>query len=249
MTGRVKDAAREILPSRTLAPEERLGIYAEMYFLRLRDALVNDYPALRALLGAGGFEKLARAYLAKHPSRHPSLNRLGDRLPGYLARKTVRVPRRALLHDVARLELAVTEVFDEKRDATLDAKALEGIAPEAWAAARFELIAASRLLALDHRVNALVTAARREEPLPAVQKKKKKSFLVVYRKDYVVWRLELEEAAYRILEALARGVPLGRAIALSKIDDPERVFAWFQEWRKDGLFASVSFPRKKRKRR
>ena len=131
LNGPVKDAGREILPSRTLEPNERLEIYSGMFPLRMREALNADFPAVRALLGGDGFERLVRAYVKKHPSRHPSLNHLGDHLPRFLG-GTARVPRKALVRDVARLELAMTEVFDEKRAEPLDSKGLAKVPPEAW---------------------------------------------------------------------------------------------------------------------
>ena len=46
-----------ILPSTTLRPEERLGIYHGMYPLRMRDALAGDYPGLEHFLGEEGFAR------------------------------------------------------------------------------------------------------------------------------------------------------------------------------------------------
>jgi hypothetical protein len=57
-----------------------------MYFARLHDCLVSDFPALRLLLGPAGFERLARAYVAARPPRSWTLNVLGWRLPAFLAR-------------------------------------------------------------------------------------------------------------------------------------------------------------------
>lgn len=245
MSGATKDAKDEILPSKTLAPEQRLELYSEMYFLRLHEALVADFPTLVALLGAGEFEKLARAYVTKHPSSHPSLNRLGDRLPAFVA-GPAKVKKKALLHDVARLELAMSEVFDAPRAVPLDTDALARVAPEAWAQARLRLAPAFRLLALDHVVNPLVTAVRREEKLPAATKKK--SWVAVYRKDYAVWRMDLTEPMFRVLAAFARGATLEKAIAASRVADPTVVFAWFQDWRNEGFFTDIEVPKKPRKR-
>ncbi|MFI5181634.1 MAG: putative DNA-binding domain-containing protein, partial [Thermoanaerobaculia bacterium] len=101
---------KALRPSRRLSAVDRIGIYQGMYLLRMREALAADYPGLAHALGEGGFSEFVRAYVARHPSRSYTLNRLGDHVPGYLARS--KRPDRAFLADLARLELAVTRVFD-----------------------------------------------------------------------------------------------------------------------------------------
>ena len=75
-----------VAPGRKLDPTEQLGIYADMYFYRLRDCLAEDFPRLASHLGEVGFHNLVTDYLWAHPSEHPSLRELGRRLPGFLAR-------------------------------------------------------------------------------------------------------------------------------------------------------------------
>ena len=117
---------REILPSRTLAPARAARVYAGMYFVRLHDASASDYPVVRQILGAAAFEKLARAYVTKFPSRATRSTTSATNLPEFLASKNVRVPRRALLRDVARLELAMAGVFDAEPSPELDAEGARG---------------------------------------------------------------------------------------------------------------------------
>jgi hypothetical protein len=237
VTGETADAEREILPSKSLAPSERLQVYSGMYPMRMRDAMQTDYPTIRAILGDDAFWDLVQAYVKKFPSKHPSLNRLGDHFPRFLAGK-VHVPRRALLQDVATVELAMTEAFDERHCEPLDFSVLAKVPPEAWEKARFELVPASRLVTVSHAVNSLITAARREEPLPLVVPRKKTS-MVVYRKDYAVWRMDLRPQAFALLSALAEGAPLGKAITASKLEDRTQVFEIFKELKGEKLFAAV----------
>src|SRR5262245_16359492 len=127
-------ARARVLPSATLRPEERLAIYARMYVSRLHDCLADDYAAVAAVLGEAGFARLVRAYLLRHPSRHYSLPALGRRLPEFL--RTAAVPRRALLTDLARLELAMNEVFHAPAAAALDGAALAAVPPALWPRAK-----------------------------------------------------------------------------------------------------------------
>ena len=52
-----------------------LDVYRDGYALRLIEALTNDYPGLMAMAGPADFDHMARAYIANHPSRHPSKRR------------------------------------------------------------------------------------------------------------------------------------------------------------------------------
>src|SRR5207245_9329882 len=121
-----------VLPSRSLAPSERVGIYQGMYLLRMEEALESDYPALKRFLGPRGFRALVRDYVASFPSRSYTLNRLGDHLPAFVLTAIGR-RHRGFCHDLARLELAMTEVFDAVETPTLSAEAVAAVRAEAWA--------------------------------------------------------------------------------------------------------------------
>ena len=69
--------ADAVVPGAALDSRERLGIYADAYASRLLDVLREDFPRVAALLGDHRFEHLAREYLARHPSEHPSVRHLG----------------------------------------------------------------------------------------------------------------------------------------------------------------------------
>jgi hypothetical protein len=238
-----KAAAAEILPSRHLAPEDRLGIYSEMYFLRLHDCLVEDYPAVVKLAGGPAFGRLARAYLKTFPSRHYSLNVLGRKLPEFLD-GPVRIPRRAVLADVARVERAISESFDAEVSPSLAPADLALIPPAAWESGRIRLTESLRLLALSHRANAIVSACRQDTPLPPLGRAK--SWVAVYRKEWTVWRMDLTEAMHAVLSALHEGDPLGRALAQGAESFPgsaeemqAEVHRWFREWATEGLFVAL----------
>src|SRR5258708_15649257 len=91
----LKGASRLIIPSQTLTPEQRLGIYRDMYLSRMYDALASDYPYVEHFLGDRGFYLLIAAYVEKCPSRSYTLNRLGDQFPEFIAASTI--PRRDFL--------------------------------------------------------------------------------------------------------------------------------------------------------
>jgi hypothetical protein len=106
-------AASYIKPNCLLSSFERLEIYNRQYWFRVIDAVSEDFPALRAVLGQEKFDLLVLAYLRENPSTSFTLRNLGARLPAWLASyPALAGPQHALAVDVARLEWAYIEAFD-----------------------------------------------------------------------------------------------------------------------------------------
>ena len=232
-----------ILPSRTLTPVERVGVYHGMYLLRMHDCLASDYEALRHFLGDDGFFDLVRGYVQVHPSRSYSLNRLGDHLPEYLE-TAPGIKRLGFCVDLARLERAVAQIFDAPEASPLSESVLASVPEEAWERARLRTIPGFELLALRYPVNAYLQTVRDEShdhPKPRI----KNSWVAVYRRDYSVWRLDLTRPAHDLLADLHGGKPLGEAIAAAlakgsrKTPTADELFSWFRQWVSGGMFAAV----------
>jgi hypothetical protein len=231
-----------ILPSATLDPVQRLGIYHAMYPLRMEEALATDYPALKHFLGEAEFFELARGYAQAFPSRSFTLNPFGRRLPEHLLAAPVR--KRPFCHDLARLELAITEAFDAPETPVLDERAIAAVPAEAWEGARLVPIAALRLLALRYPASAYLDSYRDERHVhPAIRRQD--GWVAVYRRSYAVYRHELGRAAHGVLADLAAGLTVGRAVAAAlkrrgaARAQADELFRWFRQWAAAGLFARV----------
>lgn len=247
-------ASDYILPSKTLKPEQRVGIYVDAYLARLIEALHDDFPAVTRFLGHHRFHDMARAYLERFPSRSWSLNPLGRKLPEYLAAK-VPVPKRDLVRALAAVEVAMAEVFDEdglKPLTPADFAALDSVK---FITAKLDFVPTFRLLEVDYAVNPYIDAVRQEkDSVPAI--KKKKSWIAVYRKDFKVWRLDLQREAYLGLSELRKGRTVSMAVAAiakawgsRKGDVSAQIRQWFGEWSSEGFFQDVRFwPKFKRNR-
>lgn len=235
------EVGRLILPSRTLAPAERLEIYRAMYPLRMVDALESDYTALAHFLGKDAFAALVRAYVTAHPSRTYTLNRLGDHLPEFVA-SSPGIRRPAFAADLARLERAIAQAFDAEESPVLDAEGLAAIGERA-ADARLRPIAALRLLDLKYPVNAYLQSVRDDDHdhPPTVAKR---TWVAVFRRTYVVRRRDLTRPQHALLSALVGGATLGDAVsstlgAARRPIQPDEFFAWFREWVAAGMFQSI----------
>ena len=238
---RIRDV---ILPSRTLDPAERVEVYHGMYLLRMQEALAADYPATKALLGEAGFSDLVRDYVQVYPSRSHSLNRLGDHVADFLKNDRSR-RNRDYLAELARLELATSEVFDAPETKPASPARVAAVRPEEWERVVLRPIAALRLVSLQYNVDDLAQAVKDERRLP--RPKKKPAQLAVYRHDYSVYRLPIEPAGFELLRDLLAGATLGAAIQAALLRARGRqarpreaqLFSWFRDWMSSGLFASL----------
>jgi len=238
--GVVKDGPR-------LSGAERLDIYRHAYSARLQECLRDDYPVLAQTLGDARFARLCQEYVARHPSRGPSLNAFGRHMPE-LCRSTRELQSAAAFYaELASLEWALVEVTHAAGPAPLSLQDLQRVPPDAWGRARLTGSAALRVLRFEHPVNAHYQACRAHGevlPLPAASP----SATAVYRRGVELWRMDLTPAMTRVLRALLGDASLAEALGCIYVDasDPaavaeaERsVMTWFQSWVANGFFSAV----------
>jgi hypothetical protein len=231
-----------LLPSPTLTSAQRIAIYQEMYPMRMRDALSSDYPAVEHFLG-DGFLDFVQAYTKAHPSRRYTLNRLGDHVPAFIARQR-KLKHRAFLRDLARLELAVTECFDAPEAPAIKPVHIEGIPANRLGRSVLATSPSLRLVALEWNADAYLDTLRddnHDHPSP----KRVRSFVVVIRRSYSVYRFPVSAAAFAVLQDLQRGRRVEDVVkrALSR-RGPRRASvedfgAWFRHWATEGLFCGL----------
>jgi hypothetical protein len=229
-----------ILPSKTLTSAERIGVYHGMYLLRMTEALENDYPAVAHFLGEA-FGDLVSAYVQAHPSKTYTLNRLGDLFPDFI-RKSKGIRKKGFVYDLARLEQAVTEVFDAPQSEAWPAEEIARIPEAAWPGVVLKPIAAFRLASFDYPVNAYFQSVK-EDDHDHPEVRRQPTWIAVYRKRYEVWRLDLSRPAHEFLRALARGRPFGKAVTESarslQGDAGGQLFRWLRDWVAEGMFEGV----------
>ncbi len=214
----------------------RLAVYHDAYRLRLTDALGEDFPLLRALLGEAGFRRLALRYLAACPSRSHTLRDLGRGLAGFLA-------RRPALRTTAAFEWALLDAFDAADAPTLTATDLAAVAPQRFARLRFALAPGVQVLRLRRNVPQAWSAwhAGAAAALPA-RLPAPVDCLVWRREQRVYFRtLPADEAA--ALAALRRGRSFGALCgALARTGDadtaPARAAQLLATWLDEGLLAA-----------
>jgi hypothetical protein len=241
-----KTEASFIKPNDRLSSAERLEIYSRSYWFRVLDALYDDFPGLRAVLGQRAFHRLSRAYLADCPSRSFTLRNLGSRLEAWLKRSSQFAgSRHALALDMVRLEWAHIEAFDNAAEKVLRPEDLLELGPRFRAGLQPYI----RLLALQYPVDDL----RIHLKAHARRLKAEQIFLAVHRLDFTVYYRRIAAEEYRLLATLREGQPIGRAISLAFENSPasteeqrSMLEKWFAVWAELGWLCPRA--RSKRKR-
>jgi hypothetical protein len=255
-----------IKPNDRLTSFERLEIYNRQYWFRIRQCFYEDYPGLRAILGDQQFERLADAYLAHYPSESFTLRNLGSRLVKFIEAEPRRVaPHEQLALDMARLEWAHIEAFDNEARPPLKTDDLTGLDA---AKIRLQLQPHLTLLELKNEIadflielkknsglrgeasNAMEQNRRHKKTSRAHGLKRRTNFLAVHRYQDLVYYKELEPGQFRMLSALQNGATLKKACAelagLKLSGDPgETIRKWFANWAALGWFCSLKSSRSK----
>jgi hypothetical protein len=180
-----------------------LGVYRHAYSARLVEVLSNDFPGLKALVGPDGFEALARAYIAAHPSRGFSVRTVGCSLAEFLTKASPYAARPALA-DMASFEWAMAHAFDAADAEPIRIEHMAAVPPPAWSSLTLEFHPS--VLRISLRTAAPVAwAAQNSGETPAEPGSDPRNWLL-WRQDLdVKFRsLELDESA-ALASALSGG--------------------------------------------
>jgi hypothetical protein len=237
---------------------DRLEIYNKQYWFRLLDVLHDDFPGLRAVIGARQFDKLRVAYLDRYPSRSFTLRNLGSRLPQFLAEEPMWAGRLVrLAQEMAGFEWAQVIAFDgpEKLPMQMDdllgknpARLRLGLQPHltllelSYPLDDFLLAVKKRARDQDQLSNATGDSYREKEPRRMPLPRPQPTWLGVYRHDNGIYYKRLACPAFAILRALQSGQTLANACAAPLADAPDdapadwqsKISEWFSAWMQIG---------------
>jgi len=241
-----------VKPNDRLTGLERLAIYNRQYWFRILDSFADDFPGLRAILGARGFDRLSRAYLAECPSESFTMRNLGSRLEAWLRAHPEHAGRApAVALDMVRLEWAHIEAFDNAALRVLGPEDLLELGP----GFRADLQPYVRLLHLGYPVddlrirvsaesechgtasNAVDMSRERRTRRHAVRLRCEEIFVAVHRLDCMVYYRRLAREEFHLLKAIKSGRTIGEAIesvlagtALPQEEIASKLERWFAIW-------------------
>lgn len=228
-----------------LAAVDRLDVYANAYFYRIHDVLVEDFPTLAQVLGDETFHDLVTSYLAVHPPERPSLRWIGEHLANFLAEHAAASSFREafpLVADLAAYEWATESVFDAADSEAATREDLAAVPSNAWNALPIQLRPSVRVLRLGGPVQQLRSAQREERALPQVEAAP--TALCLWRRDSRVVHRQLEAPEASALEAASSGIDFGSLCVDAARDVGEQEAAalaarWIARWIDDRLIRAL----------
>jgi hypothetical protein len=193
---------------------ERLDVYANMYFFRILDALRADYPKLLAVMGDEAFHDLATGYLLAHPSRHPSLRYVGEKLPGFVAEHRL-AKERPWIGELAALEWARVDVFDRADAEVMTREVLASVAPEEFGGVRLVGVEACEVVRARWRVEGVWRGIEDgNEDEDGVESVGEGHAVLVWRKGVTVLHRGVEGDELRALGMIVKGTSFGELCAM-----------------------------------
>jgi hypothetical protein len=232
--GSCRDTSSAFVENARLDAAGRMEIYANMYVWRQIDALREDFPKVAAVLGDEAFYALGEAYVRANPSAHHSLSSFGENVAGFLKGRFGSRPDSS---DLASLEWARAEVFEEAAVATASPEILRAMATADFPGRSLAIVPALRLVRLEHDVLGVWRAV--EDGQPPAEPRRRPTFVVVWRKEFEVFHVRLEPDEAKALERAMAGKPLG-AVCAAFEDRPDAVQAAFRSigsWFAEGWVA------------
>ncbi len=240
---RVLDLIAENARERT---EVLLGVYRNAYVVRLIDFLKNDYPKLAELTGDEQFIKLARSYIAAHPSRTPNARWFGAKFPEHLATSDL-AREHPVLAELARFEKALNDAFDAPDAPCVGLEHLAAIAPENWPELTFAPHPSVELLRLETNAVAIWQALEADETPPAPERLAEPQQLLVYRQALTAHFRALGAEEAMMWREAVRGVAFGVLCEMvatfgGEADAPMRAGTYLKGWLEAGLLAGTAAP-------
>ena len=239
-----EEAARYVVPSPTLRPEQRMQIYNQQYWWRLLSTLQTNFPLVTRLFGHQAFnEELGIPYLIKHPPHHWSLNVLGQQFPRWIQSHYFK-PDKALIFHAATLDWNFAASFIAPQSPLLDAKDLAQTPPEQLLNQKFYLQSHVHLLEWDYNLLNFREAFLKHEVdywlnnrFPILEKDSSYHFVLYRTPQYsIAWR-QISAEELKFLGLFKTGTDL--KTACEWIEKQDQAFyqivvsnfqRWLQEW-------------------
>ncbi len=223
-----------------LGSEERINIYAQMYFARLVDVLSQNFPRVFNILGFERFQDVVRAYIAQHPSVYPTIQDVGEHFADFVSAHDV-TQTWPFLGDLMRLEWLRLEVFDAPDAESLRLEDLQTIPPDEWPSLAFQLIPASQVLDSAWPIHSVWLAEDADQPETL---QPQETAVRIWRHEFLVSQAAMSTTEKIAIEAVRAGESFaGVCAALEAVlpaeEAPQVMGSLLLRWIEDGLLAQL----------
>jgi len=189
--------------------EQLLGVYLNGYRLTMLEAIGEDFPGLKILLGDEDFLALGQGYINKVKSHHYSIRWYSSKMAAFLA-DAPEWRGRPELSAMAAWEWALGEAADAADEETIGAHAFAEIRPEDWAGLRFRFHPSLRRLDLLFSVPQFRQAIddNKAEPVPPEALDASVAW-VIWRQGTDILYRSMAEGEPEVLNAARDGTSFG----------------------------------------
>ncbi len=206
-----------------------LAVYRNTVAKARADALAALYPSVERLVGPAWFRDAAVIFTGRRPPTSPVMDDYGDDFPDWLGTFE---PARSLpfLAPVARIDGAWSQAHRAVEAPVLSSSRVSDLSPKDLFGMRAVLHPTVRVFWFDWTVPSVWLANRpgADSDLPVSWEASPEGIILVRPKDSVRHH-RLDADHWRFLDLCRRGVPLGRAAAMMRLDHPtldlSRLFA------------------------
>ena len=189
------------VPDEDLAVE-RLDVYANMYFFRLRDILAEDFEKVHDIIGADLFHDLVTDYLLACTPNDPNIRNVGRRLPSFIADHPVG-HEWPWLADLAKFCWARISIFDAEDAAPLTSDDLRVLGPEDWMQLILQTVPGFTMLQLRHPIHEIFGAIAPGDAPEEVPESP--TTVVIWRRGFRVYHRRVDGAERAALGAVVKG--------------------------------------------
>lgn len=238
------DASALTLETSNFSQQERLQIYHAAYRLRLIDTLRNDYPAVEAYIGDDEFIALTREFIAEHPSHHPSLRWLGEKLPNFL-RRHAHWKEHIEVIELAEFEWRQVMAFDAADTPLANIDELRTLSPEQWMTLRLELHPSLQLIDCYSNAPTLWNALTKNKTTISVELSQAAQTWLLWRENlHVVYRPIDTAEAWALTAFLTQknfaDVCEGLCKWIAAEHIPMQAAQYLQHWIRSGLVIKIT---------
>jgi len=165
-----------------VSADQRLGLYADAYKLRLKEAMMTDYEQLHAYLGDEMFDQLMESYISRYPSNKESLRYFSQKLPNIL--KVDQPWSQAVeLSELAVIEKTFCDSFDAADGELVTLAMLSQVPLDDWPTLRIKFHDSVQELSMTTNSFQIWKALSEDAVPPAVEKNT--THWVIWRNDLV----------------------------------------------------------------
>lgn len=231
-----------VVSTSKLSAIERLEIYQTSYWLRLIDCLASMYPALEKFTGKELFQLFAKDYLQTHPPTSYTLSVLGENFPSFLSDTKpagIESVWSDLIIELAEFECSFGKIYDSAGSEELQlltAEELLALPPTKLLTLSLKLVPNVLLSEFKYPIKSIFNRLRSKEKVELNDVKPSKTFYCIFRHQYRVQVIELNNDQMNILQGIRKDMTLNQIYSSSNISNQNNFLSTVINFADMGLF-------------